>query len=104
MHFSFLSGYTWSADWFHYDTVSWMYLRCRFGNKNIPVTLVTPNILTPLLSSDSSIQYGNDVKVVGKQCRPRSDCSKEQSDQGLHCLFRCVMVRQTSARIFTVDT
>ena len=24
--------------------------------------------------------------MLGKQCRPRSDCSEEQSDQGLHCL------------------
>ena len=41
---------------------------------------------------DPSLTFAENVSIVntGIQCRSRSDCPEEQSDQGLHCLsFYC---------------
>ena len=32
---------------------------------------------------------------MGKQCRPRSDCTSEQSDQILHCMLYYLLLLKT---------
>ena len=61
-----------------------------------------PKIRTPKIIRKFEQWFCNGVWVLkrnGKQCRPRSDCSKEQSDLGLHCLSRLVCLKNLS---FTV--
>ena len=56
-----------------YIIVFWGLFFCNSNN------VVLPN-------GDMPKRYGQ----IGKQCRPRSDCSKEQSDLGLHCLLKTI--------------
>ena len=83
-----ISVYTQSAYFGHTSnfrikaSIGWMvnlsdfYNKCWFSERfhEVPLTHYTVMIL-------SFRRVG-----LGKQCRHRSDCSSEQSDQGLHCL------------------
>ena len=67
---------------------------CYCGVKLCTVSCFTENsfsietILPAEIIFSKIRKYSCNLRETNKQCRPRSDCSFEQSDQSVHCLPR----------------